>query len=303
MSIQNSFEDKLRHPERWVGLTGSRIGQHFGQASSYMSMWLSEPGLELELSKQLAQRYNQNYSAYDRVIDSVYNSTHIGGSIAHHNLDGQHTFVGAMNALRDAFPHDSSFVLFGHELEHFARDLTTPSGINPFLNPHDFASAKALLVTDFGVTPGQAQDLLNLNAVELAGAIVGTASIVFALSSKQEQDLGCYAGRIGLVGCISNNPALFAISLATAAIVGVRMWQGKSDIVTLGGFVDGGVSAVTFFTAAGVVAGPAILGVLIGTAASIGVSAILKNACPDMFTKVEDTFRATFPNLRVGYGL
>ena len=86
------------------------------------------------VSRELAARFNTNNSPYDSAIDDRYITTHVGGSTLHHNLDGSHTFAGAMDALRRHFPGDSDFNLHLRSLEHLARDFTTPSGITHFSN-------------------------------------------------------------------------------------------------------------------------------------------------------------------------
>ena len=51
------------------------------------------------VAQQLAEWINTaNTTAYDKAIDSVYLSTHVGGSQLHHLLDGQHDIFGAFDS-------------------------------------------------------------------------------------------------------------------------------------------------------------------------------------------------------------
>ncbi len=51
------------------------------------------------LAQQLAAAINTpNSTVYDKAIDSVYLSTHTGGSQLHHLVDGQHDIFGAFEA-------------------------------------------------------------------------------------------------------------------------------------------------------------------------------------------------------------
>ena len=66
------------------------------KGAASLTLLLGEPALESKLSSLLADRFNQNTNVYDSAIDSYYNSTHTGGSMLHLNIDGAHTFKGAL---------------------------------------------------------------------------------------------------------------------------------------------------------------------------------------------------------------
>jgi len=178
------------------------------KSSGTLILLLGEQNFENKLSTLLAQKYNVNSSAYDRAIDSIYNSNKIGGPTLHHNLDGAHTFEGALNILREHFPNDSDFQLALESIKHLSRDLTTPSGINPFLTPDNFQQSKDFLVHHLDMSASSANDLLNINAVELGGALIATLAVVYNLKNEQIDKMGAYFSRISLVSLISGNPAL-----------------------------------------------------------------------------------------------
>lgn len=302
MEWSNNIEDRIRHPERWLGLQGTFEQERLNSASSYLTLWLSEPKLERVLSHELAARFNENTDAYDRAIDSVYNETRIGGALQHHNLDGQHTLSGAMDALRQAFPGESDFSLFTHASDHLVRDLTTYSGINPWLTPQDYSALNHSLQNHFSLSSTEAHDLLNLNAVEAGAAVTGTFTILFALTRHEEQDLGRYVGRLSVASIFAANPLLLSVVAAAGAVGIIRLWSGETDTSTIGGAIEGGLSAGAFFGAA-TLAGTPILGLLLGTIASIGASAVLRTCTPEMFMRTEDVFSRYFPKLRIDLGV
>jgi hypothetical protein len=210
-------------PNTILSVTGSPyVVAMAASASDRIITLLSAPGVEHRISQELAARFNINSDDYDRAIDAVYNSTKVGGSALHHNLDGSHTFEGAFAALRTAFPHQPAWKTRLESLEHLARDLTTPSGINPFFPPREFSHAKAFFQevgSDLGVGPAAINDLLNINAAELAGAVLGTATLWYRLSAGERQDCAEQVGRLATTAFFSGNPA----ALATATAILARM--------------------------------------------------------------------------------
>jgi len=94
------------------------------------------------LAQILASEFNHNFDDYDRAIDAVYLSTRVGGSKYHHLIDGQHSFLGSLNAVKDVETDDSFLTELAQASEHLLRDAASVSGINPFfsLTPEQFES-------------------------------------------------------------------------------------------------------------------------------------------------------------------
>lgn len=168
------------------------------------------------MSRELAAHFNVNRDKYAFVLDQKYNASHVGGSILHHNLDGSHTFHGATEALRKAYPNESEFHLNLHRLEHLARDFTTPSGINPFLDPADFLKTRAFL-EELGIHRSLANDLLNFNAAELAGAFVGAGALLLRIRTEKASTVAVQAARLSVTYFFAGN--LLGLLLASAALL------------------------------------------------------------------------------------
>jgi hypothetical protein len=238
---------------------------------AYLSLGISTPGFEKEISHFLAHKFNHNTDLYDKVIDAVYNRTHIGGPSLHHNLDGSHTLEGAMKALGDAFPDDSSANLGYNAVRHLFNDLTTPSGINPFLRPETFLWQKGILVDGLGISKSLANDLLNINGAEIIGASVAALSILMGLDNNLTNRLAENVSRLGTIGFISGNPALLLIAVVCLAIALYKLWQGESVAGVLKGAVRGGLSVATFLAVAQIVGGPIFITLIAGIVACLAV--------------------------------
>lgn len=273
----------------------------FHDGAEYLGLVLSTPTLEREISRWLAAKYNVNSSTYDRAIDAVYNQTHIGGPHIHHNLDGSHTWAGAIQTLQDAFPEDSDFQRAFHALVHLANDCTTPSGINPFLNPHEFEVCKTFLIESFHLPRSLANDLLNINAAELVGAAVATTALLLGLSEHQLDTLGEYVGRLTFASYFAGNPVLFFLTAIALGYVCYRLWSSESVGEAVQGMLLGGVSGATFFAVATQLSGPVVsivLGVMAAAAACYAVSWVYQQVRRSLQDDLDQILTAQFAGYR-----
>jgi hypothetical protein len=274
----------LDNNEYYVGLTTDSIG--------VLTTALSTPGVENLASRELARRFNFKTSEYDSAIDAHFNATHVGGPTLHHNLDGSHTFSGAMDALRQHFPADSDFQLHVHRLEHFARDFSTPSGINPFLEPHDFLTAKATL-ENLGISPTIANDLLNFNAAELGTALIGAGAVLFALSNARASALSAQTGRLATTYFFAGN----ALGMIFATAVFLRLALDPSaDKFLMAASAIGGAGQLVL-AAALLPSLPISVSLIIG-ATAVAAGRSLLNGGYDIGVEMERVFTSQFPRYR-----
>lgn len=194
---------------------------------------LNTPEIERILSRDLAEKFNHNSSKYDAAIDASYNATGIGGSKLHHNLDGSHTFDGAMLALRENFPDDVESLLRFRALEHLARDFTTPSGINPLLAPNDFVASKTFLTEDLGISAQLANDLLNFNAAELGLNLGCVGMVLLRPDSQNISTIGRQLIRVASTSFFAGN------ALGIIAATGILLRIAISEDIQYEQMLDG----------------------------------------------------------------
>jgi hypothetical protein len=194
------------------------------KGSHLLSIALNTPEIEHKMSVSLANRLNINSSREDLAVDFNYNMTRTGGSGLHHNLDGSHTFAGAMQAIRTHCPDTAESEVWIRALEHLGRDFTTPSGINPFLDPTDFRTVKAYL-GDLGLGSQLSNDFLNLNAAELGLSMIAGASVIFGIPRHNTQLIARQVGRLATTFFFSGN--LLGILVATGLFI--RMIVGEHE--------------------------------------------------------------------------
>jgi hypothetical protein len=165
------------------------------------------------LAQWLAEKFNHNFDAYDSAIDSIYNQAHIGGSVYHHLIDGQHSIWGAFKAIQDANLDDSWAQSLGHAAEHLIRDTASVSGINPFLTltPHQFDQIGSL-VSHIGITKEYLADALTVNGPELLGGSIALVSAIILGKRAEFDRLSYISGGCLISSLVSANPMLMPIA-------------------------------------------------------------------------------------------
>ena len=159
----------------------------------------------------LADNFNKNFDAYDRAIDAVYNTTHIGGPQYHHLLDGQHTIWGALEAVKDVRPDDSFATELFQAVEHLMRDAMSVSGINPFLAPESFEYI-AGIGERLGVSRPYLADALTFNGPEMLGGSIALAASVVVGRKLPPSQLSMLSGAYVVTAIASGNPLLMPIA-------------------------------------------------------------------------------------------
>ena len=194
------------------------------------------------LAQQLAGFINTpNTTVYDKAIDSVYLSTHTGGSQLHHLVDGQHDIFGAFDAAAKALPNDSTWQEVMGTAQHLGKDLFSVSGLPVVsLEPGQYQSAATWLNEHLNIPKNWLGDLLQINGLELFSGVLSVAAVVIGCKQGDVKQLSELAAASGLAGMLTANP----IGLCAAAIALVLAWKQRGTSGELGkGLVVGAGTA------------------------------------------------------------
>lgn len=184
------------------------------------------------LAQQLAAAINTpNSTVYDKAIDSVYLSTHTGGSQLHHLVDGQHDIFGAFEAAARALPGDSLWQEVMGTAQHLGKDLFSVSGLPVVsLEPGKFQAMSGWLQAHLHVPGRWLGDLLQINGLELFSGMLSVAAVVLGCKQADAQRLAELSAASGLAGMLTANP----IGLCSAVIALVLAWKQKGASPELG---------------------------------------------------------------------
>ncbi|RMG13751.1 MAG: hypothetical protein D6729_14565 [Deltaproteobacteria bacterium] len=222
----------------------------------------------------LAEHFNRNFDAYDRAIDAVYDTTHVGGPLYHHILDGQHTLWGALHAVSGVSSSDSLLREAVEAGEHLLRDTFSVSGLNPLLTKDTF-DAVASVGSHFGLTRAYLADALTLNGAEVIGGGLALAGVLLAGRRPGGEALAGLGGAYTVSALVSANPLLLGIAAASMAVAVHRSGApDRRSILVAGG--KGALVSGSALLASGLVGGPAWLGVSTAVLTGILVRSALR---------------------------
>lgn len=242
-----------------------------------------------------AEKFNHNFDDYDRAIDAVYNSTHVGGSSYHHLLDGQHSILGAFQAVKDVKADDSFVTEFLQAGEHLLRDTASISGINPFfsLTSEQFNSL-ASLVQPLGISKPFLADALTINAPELLGGIIALLSTIILGKKADPTLISKLSGAYVISSLISANPMLATIAAGGLTYSLVKSENKKEALITAGkgAIVSGGSLLI-----GGLVGGPVWVGCIVAVAAAIALNYVIENP-NNTISRMKDLIKPTSRILR-----
>ncbi|MFC4801347.1 hypothetical protein ACFPA1_18625 [Neobacillus sp. GCM10023253] len=247
------------------------------------------------LAQWMAKQFNHNFDEYDRAIDSVYNSTHVGGSSYHHLLDGQHSAWGAFRAVKDVKADDSFLTEFLQAGEHLLRDLASVSGINPFfsLTPDQWDNL-AGIAQSVGISKPFLADALTVNAPELLGGGIGLLSALLVGKKQDPTAVSKLSGAYILSSIASGNPVLFPVA-AGGLVYSLIKTDSKKETLVKGG--KGAIVSGGALLAGSIVGGPVWIGCLASVAAAISINYALENP-EKTFTRIKEIIKPTASILR-----
>lgn len=237
------------------------------------------------LSNWMADKFNHNFDEYDSAVDSIYNSTHVGGSQYHHLIDGQHSILGAFEAIKGVHTDDSFLKEMLESGEHLLRDTASVSGINPFfgLTPQQFESLSET-VKHIGISKPFLADALTINGPELLGGTIAIAATLMMGNKPDPSRLSILSGAYITSALSSANPLLLPV--AAGGLV-YSIYKSDSKRATTINAGKGALVSGSALLVGGLVGGPVWLGCLTSMCTALSIRFLINNP-EKAFNKVQE---------------
>ena len=155
---------------------------------------------------------------FDKALDAKYLQDVLGGG-NHRLFDGGHTLGGAWSNIADmcAKTGCSTREQINGYFGALWKDATTPKGL-PFMTmekqTYDSLADK---LSNYGVSKNWTYDALSYDALEILGAGISAAAVVYFLKTEQIEKLSQALGAMGIVSIISANPLLALVMISSVA--------------------------------------------------------------------------------------
>ncbi|RLB88236.1 MAG: hypothetical protein DRH10_07920 [Deltaproteobacteria bacterium] len=299
MDLDRELKRRIRERDTGVGLRDGGIIEIWSpEAKKNLFLWATDAGADAaqgmlagglghELAQWLAREFNSNFDLYDKAIDSIYNNTHIGGSLYHHLIDGHHSIYEAYQAVRDVSPNDSFFRELYEAAEHLFRDMLSVSGINPLFSMSQETFNKiSEWLSPLGVSKMYLADALTVNGPEILGGFLSIIPFLIARKKPNKSMMAYLSGSMALCAVASGNPVLLpaaAYGMYKSVKEGEMSWKSLVYHMGKGAIVSGSVIAISSLGA------PVWLGITASFATSIAVKAGL-TAAEKAWEKVHPNF-------------
>ncbi len=244
--------------------TGSVASAVQGTSQGVLASHLAQ-----DLNDALQKLVDGTSTIYDRAMDEVYNTTHIGGG-NHRLFDGGHTIWGGWTAARNALPDDNIFQEALGFLQGLLRDGTTPKGL-PLANwdKATYDRVAGALETNFHIPKNWFYDLNSYDAAELLGSAVGIVAVVLNWNRADTEQFSKMVGSMGLASVISANPLLLIVAVVSLGRAFHKAHQTGEYAELVDGQFRGGVVTGAALAAVSLAGGPVGTSLLAGLVVGI----------------------------------
>lgn len=157
-------------------------------------------------------------TGFDKALDAEYLQTALGGG-NHRLFDGGHTLGGAWSNIAEMCTKTgcSTKEQINGYFGALWKDVTTPKGL-PFMTmekqTYDSLADK---LSSYGVSKNWTYDALSYDALEILGAGISAAAVVYFLKTEQIEELSQALGAMGIVSVVSANPLLALVMISSVA--------------------------------------------------------------------------------------
>ena len=155
---------------------------------------------------------------FDKAMDAKYLQNAIGGG-NHRLFDGGHTLGGAWSNIAEmcAKTGCSTREQINGYFGALWKDATTPKGL-PFMTMEKQTyDSLANKLSNYGISRNWTYDALSYDALEILGAGISAAAVVYFLKTEQTEELSEVLGAMGIVSVVSANPLLALVMISSVA--------------------------------------------------------------------------------------
>ena len=157
---------------------------------------------------------------FDKAMDMRYLQTYLGGG-NHRLFDGGHTLTGAWRNIAEmcdkteCSTHEQVNGYFGA----LWKDAVTPKGLPLMGMEKQTYDSLANKLKEYGIDKDWTYDALSYDAMEIIGAGIAAAAVVYFLKEGQIEQLSEALGAMGITSIVSANPLMALVMISSVAYV------------------------------------------------------------------------------------
>ena len=155
---------------------------------------------------------------FDKALDAKYAKNALGGG-NHRLFDGGHTLGGAWSNIAEMCSKTgcSTREQVNGYFGALWKDAITPKGL-PFMTMEKQTyDSLANKLSNYGISKNWTYDALSYDAMEILGAGISAATVVYFLKTEQIEELSQALGAMGIASIVSANPLLALVMISSVA--------------------------------------------------------------------------------------
>lgn len=227
-----------------------------------------------KLEKQFDNLVDETPSVYDRKIDEIYNSTHIGGGY-HRHFDESHSPILMWEKVKETSSDDSLTTEMQNYIVSLFKDMQTINGIPLFNinNKQSFDLFASHLSTTYSIPKSWLMDFMSVNVAEVFTSTIGALALFYGWNKNEKIEFKSeIASSLTLSSLIAANPLLLVFSLIS---LGRTYTQKKSKKEMNKGALTGLATTGSFLITANLFASP-LIGIILGFAVAVTIRRNIK---------------------------
>ena len=223
--------------------------------------------------KYIQELTKSSATKFDKALDEKYLKDALGGG-NHRLFDGGHTLGGAWSKVAEMCSQTgcSTREQVNGYFGALWKDATTPKGL-PFMTmekqTYDSLADK---LSNYGISRNWTYDALSYDALEILGAGISAATVVYFLKTEQVEQLSEALGAMGISGIISANPLLALVVISSVAYAIATGADLNAQAAT-----EGAVKSLVIYGAIGLVPGAFLLQITVAIAIAVVLEENMKD--------------------------
>ena len=210
---------------------------------------------------------------FDKALDDKYLQTALGGG-NHRLFDGRHTLGGAWSEIAKMCKKTGCSTR-GQINGYFGalwKDAVTPKGL-PFMTMEKQTyDSLANKLSNYGVSKNWTYDALSYDPLEILGAGIAAATVVYFLKTEQVEELSEALGAMGIVSIVSANPLLALVMISSVAYAIATGADLNPKVAT-----EGAVKSLVIYGTLGLLPGAFLLQIT----AAVAIAVLLEKTMKD----------------------
>lgn len=253
--------------------------RRIGDGASVASLWVTSALSDREWAAAVGQWSGSQFNTLSNVYTKAMDGQYVDGLVAgvqnispslHRLFDGNHTVVGAWDAVRSAISSDSYYDEVKGYTQAFLSDLSSTTGMPIISITPKTYEILLTLVERAGISSAWLNDALHMNAEEILGSTLPGLAVLLNWNKAESEEFLRMLGGLAVATTYAANPVGgLLLIVAAARSFQLSRHSEKPTATIASAFVEGGFLTGIVVASSVVIGGPIWIGMVAGLVLAI----------------------------------